>query len=93
VAAGADMESFLQSEWTTIKEISIISELTVLQQDTPVVGIRFSSDEIPGMVIQVQPARGEKCERCWIRSTAVGTIDAHPTICDRCAGVLIEMEL
>lgn len=93
VAAGDELESFLQSEWNTIKEISIISELTVLQQDTPVVGIRFASEEIPGMVIQVQSARGEKCERCWIRSTAVGTIDAHPTICDRCAAVLAEMKL
>ncbi len=93
MAAGDELESFLQNEWSTIKEISIISELAVLRQDTPAIGIRFASEEIAGMVIQVQPAQGEKCERCWIRSPAVGTIDAHPTICDRCAGVLLEMKL
>jgi isoleucyl-tRNA synthetase len=93
VTAGDELESFMAGEWNTIKEISIISELTALQQDSPVAGIRFTSEEIPGMIIQVQPARGEKCERCWIRSTSVGTIAAHPAICDRCAEVLVEMNL
>ncbi|MFH0781014.1 MAG: isoleucine--tRNA ligase [Pseudomonadota bacterium] len=93
VATGDELKKFLSVEWDTIKEISIISELTALQPDTPLAGIRFVSEEIPGMVIQVQPARGEKCDRCWIRSTSVGTIDAHPAICDRCAGVLVEMKL
>ncbi len=93
VAAGAELGKFLADEWNTVKEISIISELTVLQPDTPMAGIRFVSEEMPGMIIQVQPAPGEKCARCWIRSTSVGTIEAHPAICKRCAGVLAEMKL
>ncbi len=93
VTAGEELGSFMAGEWDTIKSISIISELAVLQGDSPIAGIRFTSEELPGMVIQVQPARGEKCERCWIRSTRVGTIAAHPAICDRCAGVLVEMKL
>ena len=93
MTVGGELESFMAGEWNTIKEISIISELTVLQQDTPVAGVRFTSEEIPGMIIQVQPARGEKCERCWTRSTSVGTIAAHPAICDRCAGVLAALKL
>jgi isoleucyl-tRNA synthetase len=93
ITAGDELMNFMTREWNTIKEISIISKLTVLQQDTPAVGIRFSSEEIPEMVVQVQPAQGEKCERCWIRSTSVGTIVEHPAICHRCAGVLTEMHL
>lgn len=93
IDAGSELEAFVAGEWNTIQEISIISQLTVLQKDTPMNGIRFTSEDIPGMVIQVQPALGEKCERCWMRSTAVGTIDGHPTICQRCAGVLAEMNL
>ena len=91
VGGKGDLAEFLQGEWATIKEISIISELMVLQDDTPVAGTRFTSDEIPGMVVQVQPAPGEKCERCWIRSTTVGTHPAHPGICGRCADVLAEI--
>ena len=93
ITTDGDLESFLIGEWNTIKEISIISQLSPLRQHTPEAGIRFTSEEVPGMVIQVQPAPGEKCERCWVRSTTVGTIDAHPTICGRCADVLVEMNL
>ena len=93
VRGEGDLAEFLHGEWETIKEISIISELMFLQDDTPVAGTRFTSEEIPGMVVQVQPAPGEKCERCWIRSTTVGTIAAHPGICGRCADVLAEIAL
>lgn len=93
VRAEGEMASFLQSEWHTVKEISIISELNPLQPDTPATGIRFASEDIPGMVVQVQAAAGEKCERCWIRSSSVGTVAGHPAICDRCANVLVEMQL
>ncbi|MDK9707675.1 MAG: isoleucine--tRNA ligase [Desulforhopalus sp.] len=93
IAAEGEMVGFLSGHWDLIKEISIISELAMAQKDSPVTGIQFASDEIPGMVIQVHPARGEKCERCWIRSTTVGTVTAHPAICERCASVLAEMQL
>ncbi len=93
LSGGDELENFMAGEWKTIKEISIISELTVLQEGKPLAGVRFVSEEIPGMVIEVQRAGGEKCERCWIRSTSVGTIAAHPAICDRCAGVLAEMNI
>ncbi len=92
VAAEGQHESFMAEEWNTLKEISIISELSVLRPETPLSGVRFVSEEVPGLVVQVQSARGEKCERCWIRSTTVGTIDEHPAICDRCAAVLLELQ-
>ncbi|MBI4516038.1 MAG: isoleucine--tRNA ligase [Deltaproteobacteria bacterium] len=38
--------------------------------------------------VQVQPARGAKCERCWNYSEAVGTHADHPGLCDRCQGVV-----
>ncbi len=91
VRGEGDLAEFLQSEWATIKEISIISELRVLENDAPMAGTRFTSEEIPGMVVQVQPAPGEKCERCWIRSATVGMNAAHPGICGRCADVLAEI--
>jgi len=36
----------------------------------------------------VSLAPGEKCERCWLRRTDVGTDAAHPTLCARCASVI-----
>ncbi|TKB27716.1 isoleucine--tRNA ligase [Desulfopila sp. IMCC35006] len=91
VKAEGEFAQFLKNEWKTVKEISIISELSDLSADMVLSGVRFSSEEIPGFVIQVQPAPGEKCLRCWLRSKTVGQNAAHPEICSRCADVLAEM--
>jgi len=34
--------------------------------------------------VLVQPAAGEKCDRCWHRRADVGQYEAHPTLCERC---------
>ncbi len=91
VKAEGEMAAFIKNEWNTVKEISIISELSVLQDATPEAGIRFESEEIPGFTMQVQAAPGEKCLRCWLRSTSVGENKEHPEICSRCSEVLSDM--
>ncbi|ARD49233.1 isoleucine--tRNA ligase [Sporosarcina sp. P33] len=40
--------------------------------------------------VLVEPAEGEKCERCWTISKTVGEDTAHPTLCTRCATVVKE---
>ncbi len=44
--------------------------------------------EVPGLRIQVKPARGEKCERCWVRTPTVGQFSDHPSLCHRCHPVV-----
>jgi isoleucyl-tRNA synthetase len=39
----------------------------------------------------VRVAEGEKCERCWVVSPSVGKHEDHPTLCDRCAGIVSEL--
>jgi isoleucyl-tRNA synthetase len=34
-----------------------------------------------------------RCERCWRHRSMVGTIQAHPTLCDRCAAVIDQMSI
>ena len=46
------------------------------------------AENIPGLRLQVLPADGEKCERCWNYSISVGQNSEHPTICTRCADAL-----
>jgi isoleucyl-tRNA synthetase len=36
------------------------------------------------VVIKVEKALGNKCERCWNWSEAVGTFEDAPELCDRC---------
>ncbi len=42
--------------------------------------------------VEVKKADGSKCERCWNYSTHVGEDPKHPTVCERCAAVLKEIE-
>ncbi len=38
-----------------------------------------------GVKVKVENAPGEKCERCWMVSETVGTVDGHEKLCARCA--------
>jgi isoleucyl-tRNA synthetase len=45
-----------------------------------------------GIEIQIDKASGTKCERCWNYSTRVGEFERYPTVCERCAAALKEIE-
>jgi len=53
--------------------------------------VTYESQDIPGLVIAVDRARGEKCERCWTRSEHVGENHAHPTLCERCVPIVTRL--
>lgn len=91
LGAEDELAGFLEREWQTIKEISIVSELSPLS-DEEAQGLQSVSEEL-GIRVRVRPASGEKCERCWIRSTSVGENQDHPTICRRCVDVVQAMGL
>lgn len=45
-----------------------------------------------GLSVSIKKAHGDKCERCWSYSPTVGKVSAHPTLCDRCAEVMANIE-
>ncbi len=49
------------------------------------------ADEGAELKIEVEPAPGEKCDRCWLVLPTVGRHALHPTLCDRCAEVVTEV--
>ncbi|PID72960.1 MAG: hypothetical protein CR992_00620 [Desulfobacterales bacterium] len=93
IKVDGDWSDFVEKEWDTIKEISIISELTAIEQEAVDAGITYNSEDIKGLVVQVSAAVGEKCSRCWTRSTTVGRDEKHPEICSRCSTVIADMGL
>lgn len=42
------------------------------------------------MAVYVEPAEGEKCERCWVITPERGADPKHPTLCPRCATIVNE---
>ncbi|MBU0664562.1 MAG: isoleucine--tRNA ligase [Proteobacteria bacterium] len=90
---GGEWADFIHQEWQTIKNVCIVSELTPCD-DFVFLGLTpYVSKELAGLSVAVRQATGEKCERCWIRSSSVGQNQLHPQLCGRCATVVVEMEL
>jgi isoleucyl-tRNA synthetase len=48
----------------------------------------YESLEIKNLLIKVERASGQKCQRCWNWSISVGNFKDHPEICARCYKVL-----
>jgi isoleucyl-tRNA synthetase len=69
-----------------LSEISITSGLTL--SDAPAANGAFALAEVPGVAVLVNPAEGGKCDRCWQVLPEVGSHAHHPTLCNRCAGVV-----
>jgi isoleucyl-tRNA synthetase len=49
-----------------------------------------SEDESPEVRVQVFRAEGDKCPRCWMWRSEIGSDEEYQEVCARCAGVLRE---
>jgi isoleucyl-tRNA synthetase len=79
IQAAPDMEPLLRKYLNDLPAWFIVSQ----------VELKAASGE--GMQVQVQRARGDKCERCWKYTTDVGSDENFPTVCASCAAVLQEL--
>ena len=69
-----------------LRSLLIVSQASLVK-DEPLEGA-FRSEELEGLLIGVAPAAGDKCERCWVHDTTVGSFNEQPTICQRCRDAL-----
>jgi isoleucyl-tRNA synthetase len=76
VSSVPELYAFLKEYEQDLPSIFIVSQVK-LKEDRD-----LSSDK--ELLIEVSPASGNKCERCWNYRPAVGTFKDHPTLCDRC---------
>jgi isoleucyl-tRNA synthetase len=86
--APEDLPALLQAKRDLLPTLFIVSRVA-LDRSPARPSVAYESQEIPGLVIGVDRARGEKCERCWMRSERVGEIPAHPALCERCVPVVL----
>jgi isoleucyl-tRNA synthetase len=85
-SAPEDLPALLRVKRPVLQPLFIVSRVEL--EPGPPAAVHYESQEIPGLVIDVDRAVGDKCERCWMRSPSVGTSAAHPTLCDRCVAVV-----
>ena len=69
---------FLISYFEDLRYIFIVSQVEVHEGDE--------------FQVEIMKADGEKCERCWNYSIRVGEFEKYPTVCERCAAALAEIE-
>ena len=89
ISAREDLYNLLQPYEEDLRFIFIVSSVSLLKDEPP--DGSFESEKLEGLSIQVEAARGEKCERCWIHELSVGSDREHPTICERCRTALAEI--
>lgn len=85
--AGKGLRSFLETMAGDLAAVFIVSGVALADLEDAPVGAQ-ANDAIPGLVISVSPAAGQKCERCWMYHEEVGADPEHNTLCPRCAGVM-----
>jgi len=76
------MRGLFKEHLEDLRALLIISQLQLVNEKE--IGNPYKSEEIKGLTIGVEKARGDKCERCWIYSESVGADKQHPAVCDRC---------
>ncbi len=88
--AGEELQGFLRDNAEHLPVIFV----------TSAVGIRPLSEvseaaadalDIPELKIEVRPAAGQKCARCWAYTDKLGTKSDHPEICPRCTAVVANL--
>jgi len=84
--APEDLPALLRRKGDLLPTVFIVSQVAL----GPAIGgaVLYESQEIPGLVIEVDKARGTKCQRCWVWSERVGEDPRHPALCERCAPVV-----
>jgi isoleucyl-tRNA synthetase len=85
LSANGEVYDKLKPYEPELRSLFIVSEAELVKGD------EGENTQIGNLYIQVKKASGEKCERCWVHSTAVGMHENHPTICTRCRDALKEI--
>jgi isoleucyl-tRNA synthetase len=89
ISVNRDTYDTLQPYADKLRSLLIVSQTNLVKDEALDGGIQ--SSEIEGLHIRVEPAPGEKCERCWVHDTSVGSDPEQTTICDRCRHALAAM--
>lgn len=87
IYATGDVLTLLRDVAADLPTIFIVSQVHLHDKLDQAPADAYQAEDLP-LALVVTPARGAKCERCWMYSETVGQDPAQPTICKRCAEVL-----
>jgi len=88
LSADGTLGALLAGRCALLPEIFIVSRVELLPA-----GVLAAASAIPGLAVEVAPAAGEKCGRCWNYRADVGSDRRFPTLCGRCVRVPAAVEV
>lgn len=71
-----------EKQWPTLLIVSQVVLVYELEKNI------HENEALDHLKVQILPAEGQKCERCWNFTITVGRNEKHPLVCERCAKVL-----
>ena len=89
-SAPEDVPELLRAKRALLPTLFIVSQVE-LGGAAGTSAVPYESQEIPGLSIGVDKARGQKCQRCWVWSERVGEHPEHPGLCERCVPVVLAL--
>jgi isoleucyl-tRNA synthetase len=84
LGAAGELYGQLSGPQAELKTLAQVADLQVTTKG----GAGLESQEVPGLWVQVEPAQGVKCVRCWFTEPTVGDDPRHPQVCRRCRQTL-----
>jgi isoleucyl-tRNA synthetase len=84
-------KALMSTMGVSLSEALIVSDCTIVNTDPAADAVTGKGTNFPGLTVEVTPAAGAKCERCWMQSPTVGSDPNHPTLCPRCAAVVAKL--
>ena len=82
---------FLLSFLPDLADIFIVSQANLQKPGVEAPAEAYTSEELPGLKVGVQPAAGMKCVRCWKFNENTEKLESQVHLCPRCIEVLQEL--
>ncbi|MGM0602498.1 MAG: isoleucine--tRNA ligase [Bacillota bacterium] len=89
-AADDAQSALLNDNLALLADLFIVSQVEL---DSELADDKIYVGSETGIGVEVKPAKGKKCSRCWKYSESVGEDEEHEDICDRCSAVINEEDI
>lgn len=80
----ADLQALLKQNRNILPSVFIVSGVDIKDAELAG-GLKATA---VALTINVERAAGNKCQRCWNYSEFVGKNNLHPSLCERCVGIV-----
>jgi isoleucyl-tRNA synthetase len=87
-----DLAELLQAHLAELPGLFIVSDVKLFSGGEAAPAGDYVGKGAGDLTVEVLRAGGDKCERCW-NYREVGAVPAHPTLCERCAGVVVSLSV